>query len=114
MNYVKLIVESNVSAGDIVSFNNSKDKWEKSNTASEIIGQVCNQPEINDTGLFEAFVNFDGILEAIALNDIPPSGGPLGVSNGKVYVDEELQDTTRFVLPNIEKISQGNYCKIKL
>ena len=36
MNYVKLIVESNVSAGDIVSFNKSKDKWEKSNTASVI------------------------------------------------------------------------------
>ena len=114
MNYIKLIVESNVNASDVVSFNSTSNKWEKSSSTNEIIGLVCSQPKENSSGLFEAYVSFNGVLEEIALNDIPAKGGPLGVSNGKVYVDEELQFSIRHILPSLEIVPEGSYCKIKL
>ena len=114
MNYIKLIVESNVVAGDIVSFNNINNKWEKANTTNEIIGLVCSKPEIGELGSHEAYISFSGVLEAIAFQDIPLKGGTLGVNSGKVYVSEESYNNGRYVLPSKSVITAGSFCKIKL
>ena len=90
--FVKIKLQSNLSLGTIVRFDNINNFWSK-DIISGVFGVISSSPEQNSETLeWWAEVTFSGTVYAIADRAIPDEGGKIEIIDGKVYVDNNTQN----------------------
>ena len=94
--FVSVLVDSNLSVGDVVTFSLVNQKWETSNsTPSSIFGVLKTAPNSNNISQ----VIFKGIAWAKCSDAIPNEGGYLNIQNGGVIVGSN--NNLGLISPNV-------------
>lgn len=92
---IRAAISPDVLLYDLVSFDNSLNKWTKASSHTGVIGSIIGI----DAGATEAIISLNGELKAHTSQIITPQGGCLNVENGRVSVDNTTGSAHRLVLP---------------
>jgi hypothetical protein len=100
--YVTVKCNQSLIVGQVVAYSSSSDQWEVASSLSEEISIVKSNPENNGTDESPEYVckiTVSGPAYCTASRDIPVQGGELNVENGKVFVDNSLNQSWGFIVP---------------
>lgn len=92
---IRATISPDVLLYDLVSFNNSSNKWTKASSHTGVIGSIIGI----DEGATEAIISLNGELKARTSQIITPQGGCLNVENGQVFIDNASGSMHRLVFP---------------
>ena len=98
--YVTVQCDESLIIGDVVSFNELNQKWQKATTLTEEISVVKTSPNLDEVNnIYTCKIIVSGSARVFAAQDIPIQGGQLNVSDGKVFVDNSLVESPGFIVP---------------
>ena len=99
--WVRVLTNSDIIAGDVLSFDTSTQRWIKATSLVSPLGVARTNAELK-TGSSTEYVTelvMQGQVLAKASRDVPDQGGELNVEDGAVYVDNNA-DHEGIIAPN--------------
>jgi hypothetical protein len=105
--FVIVPIESNFTAGSVLKYNGTSQKWALATTDAKPVGILDEVTGDSDTGWFGRVI-FAGVAFAVASRDIPNEGGWLEVENGQVYVNSASTDQCGIIAP----LPQGQSARV--
>ena len=99
--WIKVLTNSDIATGDVLSFDSSSQKWIKATTLVSPLGVAQKDATLKVDSSTEYIVEMvmQGQVLAKASRDIPNEGGELNVEDGAVYVDNNA-DHEGIIAPN--------------
>lgn len=101
--WIKVYCSEDIVKGDVLSFNEASQLWEKTSTMASPIGvakeDATSREDLNNNQRWACKMSSSGDCYAKASRDIPNQGGELKIENGKVYVDNSA-DACGIIYPN--------------
>jgi hypothetical protein len=99
--WIRVLTNSDILAGDVLSFDSASQKWIKATTLVSPLGVARNDATLkaDSTTEYVTELVMQGQVLAKASRDVPGEGGELNVENGAVYVDN-TSDHQGIIVPN--------------
>ena len=100
--WIRILTNSDILAGDLLSFDSVSQKWIKASSLVSPLGVARTNAVLKTNSTTEYVVEMvmQGQVLAKASRDIPNEGGELNVENGAVYVDNSA-DHEGIIVPNV-------------
>jgi hypothetical protein len=99
--WIRVLTDSGVTTGDVLSFDALSQKWTKASTLVTPLGVARTNATLkaNSTNEYVVEMVMQGQVLAKASRDIPNEGGELNIENGAVYMDNTA-DHEAIIVPN--------------